>query len=127
MIKGVILNFLIGCLIGIFLEFTYKSIENKKFRKPLFVNYQMYGLSAVFLYFLYFLNISIIYKVILILLFMTTIEFLTGYLYFLFKKIHLWDYSNQPLNYKGFICLKFSFYWVIIALFYYYLILPFIV
>ena len=127
MIKATILNLIAGLLIGIFLEFIYRSIKNKKITKPLLVNVEMYGFTAVFLYFLYMIDISIIYKIILILLFTTTVEFITGSLYLYFKKVYLWDYSGEFMNYEGIICPLFSFYWLMVALIYYFLFLPFLV
>ena len=127
MIKDIVLNLIIGLITGAILEFAYRSIKNNKLTKPFLVNAQMYGLTAVFLYFLYILDISIIYKIILILLFTTTIEYITGSLYLHFKKVHLWDYSTEFMNYKGIICPLFSFYWLVVALVFYCLFLPFLV
>lgn len=55
---------------------------------------------------------------------MTIIELIGGWLLLKFFNLRLWDYSNEKFNYKGFICLKFSFYWMLISAFYYFLIHP---
>ncbi|MEI7810150.1 MAG: hypothetical protein WCI41_01160 [bacterium] len=124
MFSKIILNLFVGFLIGFILEFFYRSIQARKIVAPKFINYQMYGLTALFLSLLYFLNISFLLKLILIFIFPTLIEFLTGYLYFKIKKIRSWDYRKELYNYKGLICLKFSIIWFLVALSYYYLLIP---
>jgi uncharacterized membrane protein len=84
----------------------------------------MYALTGAFLSFLYFLDISILIKLILIFIFPVSVEFITGYLYLKIKGGYLWDYSKEPLNFKKLICLRFAMYWFIIAVLYYYLITP---
>jgi uncharacterized membrane protein len=112
---------------GYFLELIYRSIKQKKLIRPLFINLQMYGLTAGFLSLIYFLDITLILRVLFILVFTTGIEFLVGYGYLKFKKIRLWNYSDQFLNYQGLICPIFSFYWLLISLFYFYLIIPLVI
>ena len=46
----------------------------------------------------------------------TTLEFITGYIVNIKLRLNVWDYSNQPLNIKGQICLLFSFLWMLISL-----------
>ncbi len=41
----------------------------------------------------------------------SALEFLTGYVLDKVYHEHWWDYSNQPLNLKGYICLSFSLLW----------------
>lgn len=120
----IFVSFLIGMLIGWVLECIYRSLENKKFVMPKFINYQMYGLVGAFLTLLYFLNLHTLVKIGLMLIFPTVIEFLTGYLDLKLEGIHLWDYSKEPYNFMGLICLPFSSFWFVVALVYYYLILP---
>ena len=124
MIEKIFLNYFIGIFIGFFLEVIYRSIRARKFIKPKFINLQMYALTGSFLYLIYYQNISFFIKIPLIAIFTTLIEFIVGSLYLKFKNVYLWDYTDQPLNYRGIICLRFSFYWLIISLLYYYLILP---
>lgn len=127
MIVQIIINYIAGLLIGCLLEFSYRSIQSKKFVKPVFVNFQMYGLTGIFLYLISLSNISLYFKILLILIFTTAIEFIIGYSYFKFKNNRLWDYSNQPFNYKGFICPLFSLYWLVISLVYYYLVMTLLI
>lgn len=57
---------------------------------------------------------------------MTIIELIGGWFLLKFFNLRLWDYRNEKFNYKGFICLKFSFYWMIISAVYYFLIHPYV-
>jgi uncharacterized membrane protein len=123
----IIINFLVGLIGGFILEFIYRSITLKKVILPKFINYQMYGLTSIFLFFVYFLNISLVVKLILIFVFPTIVEFVTGYLYLKIKGIYLWDYSKEFLNFKGIICPLFSIFWFIISIIYYYLVIPILV
>ena len=84
----------------------------------------MYGLVGIFLVFIYFLDISLILKLILIFVVPVFIEFITGYLYFKIKKIRLWDYSKEEFNFMGTVCLRFSLVWFIVSAIYYYIFLP---
>jgi len=124
MFYKIILNFFIGLLVGFVFEFFYRSIEAKRIIIPRFINCQIYGLTGAFLIFLYFLNISLSFKLILIFIFPTLIEFVIGYLYLKTKRVYLWDYSKESFNFMGLICLRFSLIWFIFAIIYYYLVLP---
>ena len=57
---------------------------------------------------------------------MTIIELIGGEFLLKFFNLRLWDYRDEKFNYKGFICLKFSFYWMIISAVYYFLIHPYV-
>lgn len=46
----------------------------------------------------------------------TTLEFITGYIVNIKLGLNVWDYSNQPFNIMGQICLLFSFLWLLISL-----------
>ena len=54
MFLNVILNFFIGLMIGLVLEFVFRSIEYKKLVKPKLINAQMYALTGGFLVFIDF-------------------------------------------------------------------------
>jgi uncharacterized membrane protein len=124
MLLKIILNFLIGCLIGFVTEFFFRSFEHKKLVIPKFINYQMYGFTGAFLVFIYFWEINLIFKWMLIFIFPTVVEFLTGFLFKKIERVSLWNYKKDKFNFMGIICLRFSFYWFIISLVYYYFILP---
>ena len=46
----------------------------------------------------------------------TTLEFITGYIVNIKMGLNVWNYSNQPFNIKGQICLSFSFLWMLLSL-----------
>lgn len=121
MFLNILISYFTGLGIGYFLEFIYRSTANKKLIKPLLINAQMYALTAVGLYLLHLIKISLIFKIIFIVILTTGIEFILGFCYLKYKNIRLWDYSSNALNYKGIICLKFSFYWFLLAGSYFYL------
>lgn len=124
MFLEIILNFFIGLFVGFILEFVYRSIEHKRFVKPKLIDAQMYALIGAFLSLLSFFEMSFVYKLILIFIIPTLVEFLTGYLDLKIKKIRLWNYSHEKFNFMGIICLRFSLYWFLISLIYYYFLLP---
>ncbi|MGC9610625.1 MAG: putative ABC transporter permease [Minisyncoccia bacterium] len=116
-----------GLIIGWLLEFLYRSLERGKITKPLFINEQMYVFTALFSYFLYVMDIQLVFVILCLFLFTTGIEFITGYLALKLGGVRLWDYSEYPYDYKGIVCLEFSVIWLGIALVYYYFVLPFLV
>ncbi len=48
----------------------------------------------------------------------TVIEFIFGLIFNIFLHKNVWDYSNMPFNFKGQICLLYSFFWGILSLFF---------
>ncbi len=124
MLPQTLLNFLIGISVGFILEFLYRSYEAKKFILPKFIDCQMYGLVGISLVLIHYLKASLFYELLLLFILPTLIEFTTGYLYLKIKNIRLWDYRGEIYNFKGLICLKFSFFWFVIATLYYSLVLP---
>lgn len=120
MAKIVITHFLIGLAIGGVLELAYRSMKQKKLVAPAFLNMQMYGFTAVFLYFLSLSGIAWIWRILLIFSVPTALEFITGYGYYRITGRRLWDYSGKTLNIVGIICLEYSLYWFVLSLIYYY-------
>lgn len=111
--------FCIGSILGFFLELIYRRIKENKWIKPGVFNgiyLPLYGMGLCICYFVYNLSISFILKLIMLVMFLTFIEFVCGLIFIKCFKIPLWDYSNNFLNYKGLICFKFSVYWGMIGL-----------
>jgi uncharacterized membrane protein len=127
MLNSILIVFISAIVFGSLLESGYRSYEARKFVFPKFWNIQMYVWIGFVLYFLYISEINFIYKAIIIIIFATGIEYITGYLYLKNKKQRLWDYSYEKYNYQGIICLKFSFYWLFLCCLYYFLFLPLII
>ncbi len=124
MFLKIILNFFIGILVGFILELVFRSIENKKIIIPKLINLQMYGLIGASLVFTYYLDIRFPYKLVILFVVPTCIEFLTGYIYLKIKKVYLWNYFDEKDNFMGLICPKFSTFWFLLSLVYYFTILP---
>lgn len=45
----------------------------------------------------------------------TAFEFITGCIVNLWLELNIWDYSNEPLNVMGQICLPFTFIWIVLS------------
>jgi len=45
----------------------------------------------------------------------TLLEYYTGTIYEQAFGVRLWDYSGKPLNFKGRVCLQYSFYWLVLT------------
>ncbi len=58
---------------------------------------------------------------------MTVIEYIAGLIFIKGLKIKLWDYSNEPLNLQGIICIRFSIIWTVLAALYYFFVQPYAV
>lgn len=109
--------FLIGSLGGFFLELFYRKIVFKKWIKPgVFKGFYLplYGMGLSICYWCYTLEIPLVFKLILVMISLTLIEFICGLIFIKGLKIPLWDYSNNFLNYRGLICMKFSIYWLVL-------------
>lgn len=125
--------FCLFSVVGWILELVYRSIVLKKFINPGFMSgcvVPLYGTGAIIMNIVcnLFSNIESSYKVILILIVsiivLSILEFITGFILLKYFHLKLWDYSMYKYNYKGFICLEFSFIWGVLALVFYLFIYP---
>lgn len=48
--------------------------------------------------------------------FVTFIELIFGIFFNVLLKQNVWNYSSKPFNFKGQICLLYSFYWLVLSL-----------
>ncbi len=58
---------------------------------------------------------------------MTLIEYIAGLIFIKGMKIRLWDYTNRWGNIQGIICPLFSFFWLVVSAFFYFVISPFVI
>lgn len=114
---------------GWILEVFYRSFRNHRFTNPGFLKgpyLPLYGIAALMLMaaipLVYEYNIFV--KVICYFLITTGSELVTGFIAYCFFNARLWDYSDRRFQYRGYICLEFSFYWVLLALAFECFILP---
>ena len=126
MIIDFILFFALYSFIGWVLETIFASALQRKFINRGFLIgpfTPIYGFSAILIILLLvWISISeqnalitLIKNLLLSTLMVTTLEFITGYL--LEKIFHSkwWDYSDNFLNFKGYICFKYSILWGVLA------------
>lgn len=116
--------FFIGSTIGWIIELFFRKAVHKKWVNPGFLTgpyLPIYGFGLCFLTLIYtiFSNHSWLINIILMSITMTLIELIGG-LCFLKNGVKLWDYSNEPLNYKGIICPTFSLIWTLCSIIYYF-------
>lgn len=132
--------FSIGSFIGWILEFFFRRFFSKNNPSRRWINpgflvgpcLPLYGFSLITLYLLSMINFSfienLIARKIVLFIFMsiciTFIEYIAGLIFIKGMKIKLWDYSECRGNIRGIICPQFSFYWVVLSAFYYFLINP---
>ncbi|GAB6106063.1 putative ABC transporter permease [Fusibacter bizertensis] len=126
MIIDFILFFALYSFIGWVLETIFASALQRKFINRGFLIgpfTPIYGFGAILIILLLvWISISeqnalitLIKNLLLSTLMVTTLEFITGYL--LEKIFHSkwWDYSDNFLNFKGYICFKYSILWGVLA------------
>lgn len=111
------------------MEVTYRSFVNKRFINPGLLKGPyliLYGTAALVLCVVANLigNLNIVFKTLIYGFITTTFELISGAIALKLFNIRLWDYTENKFNYKGLICLKFSIYWTILALFFDYFIYP---
>lgn len=122
MIVDLFLYFSIYSFMGWVLETVFASFNHKKFINRGFLIgpfTPIYGFGAILIILFskwieqifenYYLSLLI--SIVISTLLVTVLEFITGYV--LEKVFHekWWDYSNNALNLKGYVCLKYSLLW----------------
>lgn len=113
--------FYLYCFFGWIFESVYVSIKKRRFVNRGFLRLPMlplYGTGAVMM-----LWVSLPVKGNLFLVYLagviaaTLLEYVTGYLMKLLFKVRYWDYSCQPFNLHGYICLRSSIAWGFLTIF----------
>ncbi len=113
--------FYIYCFFGWIFESTYVSLKSRRFVNRGFLRLPMlplYGTGAVMM--LWFSlpvkdNIFLVYLAGIVAA--TILEYITGYVMERLFKMKYWDYSNQPFNLHGYICLSSSIAWGFLTIF----------
>ncbi len=131
--------FSVGCSIGWIMELLYRRfISAKRWLNPGFLvgpYLPLYGFGLCLLYLLASPQFSflpneplrVIFRILLIGISMTAIEYLAGKIFIVGMKVKLWDYSQKWGNVEGLICPEFSLYWTLLGGVYCFLIHPFFV
>lgn len=110
-------NLLLYSFLGWLLEGVFNWATKGSFVKSGFLYgpfKPMYGIAATLLILIYPL-VSFPTFLLIGLAVPTIIEFITGWLMMYFFNTHYWDYSGMNWNYKGLVCLRFSFFWCILS------------
>lgn len=110
--------FFVGSIGGFLLELFYRRIKFKKWIKPgVFKGcyLPLYGIGLVVCYLCYLFKANLIIKLLLAGFLLTCIELICGLIFIKTFRLPLWDYSKEFFNYKGLICMKFSFIWLFLG------------
>ncbi|MFK4784740.1 putative ABC transporter permease [Fusobacterium sp. MFO224] len=111
---------------GWVIELIYRRYwgDAKKFINPGFLYgpyLPIYGFGGIVLYIFSGYEMNRITRFFVIALSMTLMEYIAGLIILKYYKIRLWDYRDEPFNYRGLICLRYTVYWGILGeLFYVY-------
>ena len=133
--------FFMGSVIGWVIELLYRRFFSKNNPERKWINpgfcvgpyLPLYGSGLCILYLIagirenINLGSEIADTVVLLLamaLAMTVIEYIAGIISFKYFHVRLWDYSNEWGNIQGIICPKFSLFWGLLGVAYYYLVHP---
>ncbi len=112
--------FILYCLIGWIGESIYVSIEHKKWVNRGFLHgpfLPIYGFGAIIILFSTLpVRDNVILTFFLGMLGATVLEYATGYVMEQIFHVKYWDYTYEPLNLNGYICLGCSLTWGICAI-----------
>lgn len=115
-----LLFFYIYCFIGWCIESTFVSVKKKKFVNRGFMRgpfLPLYGSGAVIMLFAAIPFSNNIFMIFLAGgLAATVLEYITGVTMEALFKVRYWDYSKQPLNFQGHICLGTSIAWGMLSI-----------
>lgn len=111
--------FCIYCFVGWVFESVYVSFEYRKWVNRGFLNgpfLPIYGFGAIIML---FCSLPVRKSIVLVFIFgmagATALEYFTGYILEKIFHVKYWDYSYEPLNLNGYICLGCSLMWGFLA------------
>lgn len=114
-----VLFFYIYCVFGWIFESTYVSLKSKKFVNRGFMKGPMipiYGEGAIMMVIAtYPVRGNIPLEFVMGMVGATLLEFVVGAIMEYVFKVKYWDYSNQPFNVKGYICLSSTICWGVLS------------
>jgi uncharacterized protein len=128
-ILNILVSFSFFSILGWMLEIAYRSLRDKRFVNPGLLKGPyliLYGTGALILMgaFPLLQESHLITKALAYCAITTGLELISGFIAQYFFHVRLWDYSDQRFHYKGYICLKFSIYWILPVFAFEYLIFP---
>ncbi|MEG2015423.1 MAG: putative ABC transporter permease, partial [Clostridia bacterium] len=120
--------FMIGSFCGWCIELLFRRFfSTKRWVNPGFLNgpyLPLYGFGVVAMYGICSIPIDLLWKIVIIVVSMTLIEYITGLIFIKGLKIKLWDYSARWGNLQGIICPLFSAIWGICGVVFLFVIYP---
>ncbi|MCD4676414.1 MAG: phosphohydrolase [Desulfobacula sp.] len=126
-------SFCLFSIVGWILEVFYRSLCAGRFVNPGFLKgpyLVLYGTGSLILMgcisLFNFYDANFVVKIFIYFAAITGLELISGFMANGLFNIRLWDYSDQFLHYRGYVCLKFSIYWILLAFgFEYFMLLPY--
>lgn len=125
--------FFVGAISGWLIEILFRRIFTaKKWINPGFLNgpwLPLYGFGLCLLYLLSNIKIfdngwNYVLIILIMIVVLTLIELIAGYIFIIGLNIKLWDYSSRWGNFKGLICPLFSLLWGLAGAAYLFLLHP---
>ncbi len=124
--------FALGSLGGWLLEILYRNLYRLVRREEGWVNpgflsgpyLPLYGTGVLYLYILSSLSLPLALRVVFFALGTTALEGLTGLFFLKTYRIRLWDYSDEWGSWNGVVCPKFTLYWTVLSLLFYWGVYP---
>lgn len=128
-LKVMLFEFLVFSVAGWFLEVIYRSLSNKRFVNPGFLTgpyLPIYGTGALIITTVAYATrgIPVMYKFAIYFISLSILEYITGVILYTITGRRYWDYTDEPLNIQGHVCLPFSLIWGLLALAFEFAILP---
>jgi len=126
---NILFSFSFFSSVGWVLEVLYRSFANRRFVNPGLLKGPyliLYGTGALALIVVipYIQEYFFLVKVLAYLFVTTALELFSALMAEKFFQARLWDYSKERFQFQGHICLKFSFYWIVLAFGFEYLLFP---
>lgn len=104
--------FIIGFFVYMFIEIAFRGYTYLTMGLAGGIAFILIGLINEILPWSVYIEIQMCISSLII----TAIELIFGSILFNFFNMRMWDYSDQPLNYHGYICLLFSIIWLFVGL-----------
>lgn len=122
-------EFIVFSVAGWVLEVIYRSLTNKRFVNPGFLSgpyLPIYGTGSLVISSIAYatMHMSIAYKFFIYFIALSLLEYITGAILYTITGKRYWDYTDEPLNIQGHVCLPFSVIWGMLALAFEFAVLP---
>ncbi|HOJ27567.1 MAG TPA: putative ABC transporter permease [Spirochaetota bacterium] len=122
-------EFIVFSVAGWIVEVIYRSLTNKRFVNPGFLTgpyLPIYGTGALIITSIAYatIHIPVVYKFVIYCIALSLLEYITGAILYTTTGKRYWDYTDEPLNIQGHVCLPFSVIWGMLALAFEYAVLP---